>query len=94
MRFAGPKNTSQHTDRFIISYQLILGCQTTADKVELASWRFKYAEKEMRVSGMTVNTKKSRSSCTPGTSFGFDAEKVWVDKGCRASFDVTLACEY
>ena len=43
---------------------------------------------------MSVKNQQSQSACTFGDSFGFDAEKVWVDKGCRADFDVTVICEY
>ena len=48
----------------------------------------------MTVSSMTVEAKQSRSSCVLGKSFGFDTEKIWVDKGCRADFEVTIvSCE-
>jgi hypothetical protein len=32
----------------------------------------------------------STAVCTQGTSWGFDDDSVWVDRGCRASFDVTV----
>jgi len=32
----------------------------------------------------------SSAACTSGTSWGFDRDRVWVDKGCRGQFDVTF----
>ena len=47
----------------------------------------------MAVSSMVVHKQQSKSACTWGESFGFDGEKVWVDKGCRADFNVTVVCK-
>ena len=39
---------------------------------------------------MTVRKQESSSPCTWEDSFGFDKDRIWVDKGCRAVFDVTI----
>ena len=67
-----------------------VGCRPTTETMRLESWNFAYTEQNKRVSSMAVNNQKSQSACTFGDSFGFDTEKVWVDKGCRADFDFTV----
>ena len=43
------------------------------------------------VTRMTVRKQESSSTCTLEDKFGFDKDKIWVDKGCRAVFDVTIS---
>ena len=43
----------------------------------------------MKVSSMELSRQHSQSPCVMGDSFGFDADRVWADKGCRADFLVT-----
>ena len=82
------KNYSSQSWCFHI--QNLSGCEPTKKTIRMESWGFAYAEKAMKVSSMTVNNRQSSSACTMGHSFGFDGEKVWVNHGCRADFDVTV----
>lgn len=44
---------------------------------------------EVRVSrGVQLVRQLSRSACTEGRSWGWDQRGVWVDRGCRAEFNV------
>src|SRR6059058_5548492 len=36
--------------------------------------------------GVTMQRQRSGSPCTQGTTWGFDQNGVWVDRGCRADF--------
>ena len=58
--------------------------------LHLESWSFKYAEAfvEGPVVSMTLTKQESQSACTLGHSFGFNGNKVWVDKGARGWFKV------
>ena len=38
--------------------------------------------------GVTMQHQRSKSACVQGTSWGFDQQGVWVDRGCRADFTV------
>ena len=38
--------------------------------------------------GVTMQRQRSGSPCTQGTTWGFDQNGVWVDRGCRADFMV------
>ena len=46
------------------------------------------------VSGQIIDAQlvdqRSNSPCQLGRSWGYDGNRVWVDRGCRASFRVTL----
>ena len=63
-------------------------------QVNCDSWSFKYAacsiEDVDAVLNVKVNNKRSDSECVLGSSFGFKGGSIWVDKGCRASFDVCI----
>ena len=48
----------------------------------------------MIVSNMTVRKRDSRTPCLEGETFGFNETTIWVDNGCRARFDIVVACEY
>ena len=41
------------------------------------------------MSSMELSRQHSESACVMGESFGFDVDRIWVDKGCRADFLVT-----
>jgi hypothetical protein len=41
--------------------------------------------------GVTMERQRSHAVCTQGSTWGFDTNGVWVDKGCRADFLVTPA---
>ena len=36
--------------------------------------------------GVSLQRQRSKSVCTQGTTWGFDQNGVWVDRGCRADF--------
>jgi hypothetical protein len=41
--------------------------------------------------GVTMEHQRSHAVCTQGSTWGFDTNGVWVDRGCRADFLVTPA---
>jgi len=41
--------------------------------------------------GVTMERQRSHAVCTQGSTWGFDSNGVWVDRGCRADFLVTPA---
>ncbi len=43
--------------------------------------------------GVRLRRQLSRDACVEGVSWGFDRERIWVDKGCRAEFEVGGAPE-
>ena len=61
---------------------------------DLDSWDFKYAEKDLGPTkswSVEVDKKRSKSECKHKTSFGITGSKLWVKKGCRATFKI---CHY
>jgi DUF3011 family protein len=38
--------------------------------------------------GVTMQRQRSKSACVQGSTWGFDQQGVWVDRGCRADFIV------
>ncbi len=38
--------------------------------------------------GVTLSRKLSQAACTEGTSWGYGNNVIWVDRGCRAEFQV------
>ncbi|HSB62029.1 MAG TPA: DUF3011 domain-containing protein, partial [Vicinamibacteria bacterium] len=38
--------------------------------------------------GVRLKRQLSRDACVEGQSWGFDRDGIWVDKGCRAEFEV------
>ena len=43
--------------------------------------------------GVKLRRQLSREACVEGVSWGFDRERVWVDQGCRAEFEIGGAPE-
>lgn len=41
--------------------------------------------------GVRLSRQISGSPCTQGVTWGFDNNGIWVDKGCRAEFEVSAA---
>ena len=39
--------------------------------------------------GVRLTRQISGSACTQGSTWGYDSDRVWVDKGCRADFEVS-----
>jgi hypothetical protein len=60
--------------------------------VDCSSSGYAYAECFVGGYGQIIDVQlvrqNSRSACRPGYSYGFDSQKIWVDKGCRATFRV------
>ncbi|MEK2688432.1 DUF3011 domain-containing protein [Bdellovibrio sp. GT3] len=40
------------------------------------------------VRSIRLYSKNSRSECVANKSFGFKGSVIWVDKGCRATFEI------
>ena len=55
-----------------------------------SSWSYKYAECKVgkTIVGITLKTQHSHQKCQKWKTFGFSAKKIWVKKGCRATFAV------
>lgn len=43
-----------------------------------------------RIIDVQLVSQRSNAPCELGRSWGYDQSRVWVDRGCRASFRVTL----
>ncbi len=41
------------------------------------------------IQSVRLRNKLSDSPCRQGYSWGYDRDTIWVDRGCRAEFDVT-----
>jgi hypothetical protein len=54
------------------------------------SWSYRYASCDtgLVVAYVQVDTQYSRTTCTYGSRWGYDAHSVWVNDGCRARFRV------
>lgn len=79
------------------------GCRATFEiyrpdfsDLRLAEGQFVLESKDGRRTTRNMNTERgihlvrqlSESPCTKGKTWNFDKNKVWVDKGCRAVFEV------
>ena len=42
--------------------------------------------------GVQLVNQRSGSPCTFGRTWGYDARSIWVDRGCRADFQVVRHC--
>lgn len=51
-------------------------------------------EADREVVGAVLVRRLSGRACTEGGSWGWDDRGVWVDRGCRAEFDVTTRVRY
>ncbi|XP_052283242.1 lectin ADEL-like [Dreissena polymorpha] len=73
------------------------GCDVQAT-IDCSSNSFRYATCAvpggLAVGIVTVIQKHSRSACTLGISFGYSAGSVWVNQGCRATFNVCSCRNY
>jgi hypothetical protein len=38
--------------------------------------------------GVRLQSQQSGSPCTEGYSWGYDSQRIWVDRGCRANFAI------
>jgi hypothetical protein len=77
---------------FEICFERDVSVQSRCIEKLVSSWDFMYfntkVDGAMRISSMKVKDKKSDSKCVEKDSFGFVHNQVWVDKGCRAVFDI------
>lgn len=62
--------------------------QPVTTQVTCSSSRFRFASCNtgLRISGVQLVQKHSRSGCTQGHSWGHDGYSLWVNHGCRATF--------
>jgi hypothetical protein len=72
---------------------LVAGVSTAAaERVRCRSKDYKYAQ--CRVSGRIQNVRvvdrHSDRACIQGRSFGWNGDRLWVNNGCDADFDVDL----
>lgn len=76
-----------------VSRKIGHGMAGMGEQITLESWGKARAEKDMggAVVSMNLAQKLSKAGCTSGSTFGFKDSMLWVDKGCRGVFDVTLA---
>lgn len=44
--------------------------------------------------GVRLTNQRSGSPCTEGSTWGYDAQRIWVDKGCRGEFAVGASGGY
>lgn len=56
-------------------------------KVESKNGQYKYERTNTR-GGVRLLRQISRDPCIEGQTWGFDRDGIWVDKGCRAEFEV------
>jgi hypothetical protein len=49
--------------------------------------RRQYCDADTR-GGVTLQRQRSDAECRQGSSWGFDKRGIWVDRGCRADFEV------
>ena len=60
-----------------------------ADIINCSSVGFKYSSCPTNgyVSRVILRQQLSKSACTYGQSWGFDSQTIWVDRGCRGTFE-------
>ncbi len=66
--------------------------QTHTQTVELVSRDNAYAEITTSftiIRTVSVSQHYSRAACVPGSTYGWNANVLWVNRGCHARFDVT-----
>ena len=69
----------------------VSGASNTTKSYNADSWGYAYSTTSTNfssISDMHVASKRSSSACTEGYSFGITGTSIWVDHGCRATFNV------
>jgi hypothetical protein len=56
-------------------------------RVESTDGKYQYARVDTR-GGVRLKREMSRSDCREGSTWGWDRSGIWVDRGCRAEFEV------
>lgn len=86
--YSGDASREQPNDQNVIDYN---DPRTTKSiRCESDDMNYKLCPAGGTVRGARLVRQISGSACTEATSWGWKAEGVWVDKGCRAEFEVTL----
>nr|BAP94527.1 D-galacturonic acid binding lectin precursor [Aplysia kurodai] len=66
---------------------------TSTTTINVSSWNYQYATKMLSsascIYSMQVANQQSAVPCTLGITYGFVANTMWVDDGCRADFSVS-----
>jgi hypothetical protein len=68
---------------------------TTAVRLTCESWDHRYNSCDVntfggRIVDVRVVRQLSSASCNEGSSWGYGEDYVWVDRGCRAEFEVRV----
>jgi len=64
-----------------------LSQRVRCESLQSSGYRRNYCAADTR-GGVTLSRRLSDSDCIEGSSWGYDNGGVWVDKGCRADFDL------
>ena len=57
-------------------------------RCESKDHRYRYCHADVGAGRVTIDRELSDSGCQYGRSWGYDDRGIWVDRGCRADFDV------
>jgi|GEM_PF-5161022 len=60
----------------------------TMVRIRCESWDYRYASchSGLFIEYVQLETQHSRSACILGSTWGYDANSIWVAGGCRATF--------
>jgi hypothetical protein len=67
---------------------------STLVKCESNGYKYNTCNAGVKIADVKVYIKHSSSSCIYGSSYGFNKRSIWVDDGCRATFEVLSKREY
>ncbi len=72
---------------------LLLGFSAKAESIHCTSTGYRYNTCQTSVYTRHVVLKRqlSKARCDYGTSWGYDGDSIWVDKGCEAIFETIEA---
>lgn len=56
----------------------------------LKSVNYKYAFKTIPNRGVKLIRKKSKAPCVLGRSWGYNNNRIWVNRGCEADFEYVM----
>ena len=68
-----------------------LECKTVSMKCSSINHKPNSCNAETMILDVIVDTKHSQSACVFNESYGFKGKSLWVDNGCRATFNVKVA---
>ena len=80
------KSLAQITGFLVLSF---FATVSKADiiRCESSGYRYNTCSTNGYVSSVILRQQLSRSACSYGSSWGFNSNSIWVDKGCRANFE-------